>query len=93
MKTLEPSEHQVAVALLLEGGCLFTGFRFLLGSAIEEVTSPPEGPFLGLTADTRAHSPRDHDRSSLIHEAPGLTQLHHTALHPAPGQAVCTALI
>ena len=93
MKTLQPSEPQLAVALLLEGGCLVTGFRFLLGSAIKEVTSPPEGPFLGLTADTPAHSPRDHDRSSLIREAPGLTQLHHTALHPAPGQAVCAALI
>ena len=93
MKTLEPSEPQVAVALLLEGGCLFTWFRFLLGSAIEKVTSPPEGPFLGLTADTPAHSPRDHDRSSLIHEAPGLTQLQNTDLHTAPWQAVCAALI
>ena len=93
MKTLQPSEPQLAVALLLEGGCLFTGFRFLLVSAIKKVTSPPEGPFLGLTADTPAHSPWDHDHSSLIHEAPGLTQLQHTALHTAPGQAVCTALI
>ena len=93
MKTLQPSEPQLAVALLLEGGCLITGFRFLLGSAIEELTSPPEGPFLGLTADTPAHSPWDHDRSSLIHEALGLTFLHHTVLHPAPGQAVCAALI
>ena len=93
MKTLQPSEPQPAVSLLLESGCLVTGFRFLLGSNIEEVTSPPEGPFLGLTADTPAHSTRDHDRSSLIHEAPGLTLLHHTVLHTAPGQAVCTALI
>ena len=93
MKTLQPSEPQLAVALLLEGGCLITGLRYLLGSAIEEVTSAPEGPFLGLTGDTPAHSPRDHDRSSLMHEAPGLTQLHHTALHTAPGQAVCAALI
>ena len=93
MKTLQPSEPQLAVALLLEGGCLITGLRFLLGSPIEEVTSPPEGPFLGLTGDTPAHSPQDHDGSSLIHEAPGLTQLHHTALHTAPGQAVCAALI
>ena len=93
MKIFQPTEPQLAVALLLEGGCLFTGFRFLLGSAIEEVTSPPEGPFLGLTADTPAHSPRNHDRSSPIHEAPGLTQLHHTAIHTAPGQAVCAALI
>ena len=93
MKTLQPSEPQLAVALLLEGGCLITWLTFLLGSAIEEVTSAPEGPFLGLTGDTPAHSPRDHDRSSLIHEAPGLTQLHHTALHTAPGQAVCAALI
>ena len=93
MKTLQPSEPQLAVALLLEGGCLFTVFKFLLGSAIEKVTSPPEGPFLGLTADTPAHSPRDHDGSSLIHEAPGLTQLQHTAVHTARGQAVCAALI
>ena len=93
MKTLQPSEPQLSVALLLEGGCLVTGFRFLSGSAIEKVTSPPKGPFLGLTADTRAHSPWDHDCSSLIHEATGLTELHHTALHPAPGQAVCAALI
>ena len=93
MKTLQPSEPQLAVALLLVGGCLITVLRFLLGSAIEEVTSPPEGPFLGLTADTEAHIPQDHDHSSLIHEAPGLTQLHHTALHTAPGQAVCAALI
>ena len=93
MKTLQPSEPQLAVALLPEGGCLVTGFPVFLGSDIEEVTSPPEGPFLGLTGDTPAHSPRDHDRSSLIREAPGLTQLHHTALHTAPGQAVCAALI
>ena len=93
MKTLQPTEPQLAVALLLEGGCLVTGFRFLSWSAIEGVTSPPKGPFLGVTADTPAHSPRDHDRLSLIHEAPGLTQLHHTAPHPAPGQAVCAALI
>ena len=93
MKILQPSEPQMAVALLPERGCLAPGFRVFLGSAIEEVTSPPEEPFLGLTADTPAHSPRDHDRSSLIHEAPGLTQLHHTALHTAPGQAVCAALI
>lgn len=50
------------------------------------------GPFLGLTVDTPAHSPRDPDRSPLTHAAPGLTQLHHTALHTAPGQAVCAAL-
>ena len=93
MKTLQPSDPQLAEALLLEGGCLVTGFRLLSGSAIKKVTSPPEGPFLGLTADTPAHSPRDHDRSSLIHEAPGLKQLQHTALHTAPGQAVCAALI
>ena len=93
MKTLQPREPQLAVALLLEGGCLFTGFRFLLVSAIEKVTSPPERPFLGLTSDTGAHSPQDHDRLSLIHEAPGLTQFQHTALHTAPGHAVCAALI
>ena len=93
MTTLQPSEPQPAVSLLLEGGCLVTGFRFLLGSNIKEVASPPEGPFLGLTADIPAHSPWDHDCLSLIHEAPGLTLLHHTVLHPAPGQAVCAALI
>ena len=93
MTTLQPSEPQLAVALFLEGGCLVTRFRFLIGSAIEKVTSPPEGPFLGLTADTPAYSPLDHDCSSLIHEAPGLTQFHYTALHPAPGQAVCAVLI
>ena len=92
MKTLQPSEPQLAVALLLEGGILVTGFRVLVGSAIEEVTSPPGGPFLGLTVDNPAHSPRDPDCSYLIHAAPGLTQLHHTALHTAPGQAVCAAL-
>ena len=93
MKTLQPSEPQLAVALLLDGGWLVTGSRFLLGSAIEEVTSPPEGPFLVLTADTPAHRPWDHDRLSLIHEALGLTLLHHTVLHQAPGQAVFAALI
>ena len=91
MKTLQPSEPQLAVALLLDSGCLVTGFRFLLGSAIKEVTSPPEGPFLGLTADTPAHSPRDHDRSSLIREAPGLTLLHHTVLHQLLGR-LCVQL-
>ena len=93
MKTLQPRVPQLAVALLLEGGCLFTGFRFLLVSAIEKVPSPPEGPFLGLTADTPAHSSCDHDRSSLIHEALDLTHLQHTALHTASEQAVCAALI
>ena len=92
MKALQPSEPLLAVALLLEGGCLITGFRVPLGSAIDEVTSPPGGPFLGLTVDSPAHSPQDHDHSSFIHAAPGLTQLHHTALHTAPGQAVCAAL-
>ena len=38
MKTLQPSEPLLAVALLLEGGCLFTGFQVPLASAIEEVT-------------------------------------------------------
>ena len=92
MKTLQPSEPQLAVALLLEGGCLVTGFQVPLGSVIEELTSPPGGPFLGLTVDTPAHSPHDPDRSSLIHAALGLTQLYHTALHTAPGQAVSAAL-
>ena len=31
---------------------LVTGFRVFLMSAIEEVTSPPGGPFLGLTVDS-----------------------------------------
>ena len=92
MKTLQPREPQLAVALLLEGGCLVTGFRVLVGSAIEEVTSRPWGPFLGLTFDSPAHSPQGPDSSSLIHAVPGLTQLHHTALHTAPVQAVCAAL-
>ena len=92
MKILQPSEPQLAVELLPEGGCPVTGFQVLLGSAIEEVTSPTKGPFLGLTVDTPAYSPQDADCSSLIHTAPGLTQLQHTALHTAPRQAVCAAL-
>ena len=74
MKTLQSSEPQLAVALLLEGVCLIAGFRVLLGSDVEEVTFPPEGPFLGLTVDSPAHSPQDPDPSSLIHAATGLTQ-------------------
>ena len=92
MKTLQPSEPLLAVSLLLEVGCLFTGFRVTLGSDIEEVTSPHGGLFLRSTVDSPAHSPQDPDRSSFIHSAPGLTQLHHTTLHTAPGQAVCAAL-
>ena len=92
MKILQPSEPQLAVALLPEGGCLFTGFRVFLGSTIEEETSPPGGPFLGLTVDSPAHSPQDSVRLSVIHAALGLTQLHHITLHTAPGQAVCAAL-
>ena len=74
MKTLQSSEPQLAVALLLEGVCLVAGFQVLLGSAVEEVTSPPRGPFMGLTFDSHAHSPQDPDCSSLMHAAPGLTQ-------------------
>ena len=74
MKTLQSSEPQLAVVLLLEGVCLLAGFRVLLGFAVEEMTSPPGGPFLGLTVDSPAHSPQDPDRSSLIHAARGLTQ-------------------
>ena len=74
MKTLQSSESQLAVALLLEGVCLVAGFRVLLGFAVEEMTSPPGGPFLGLTVDSPAHSPQDPDRSSLIHAALGLIQ-------------------
>ena len=58
----------------------------------KELTSPPLGPFLGLTVDSPAHSPRDPDHSSLIYTAPGLTQFYHTALHTAPRRAVCAAL-
>ena len=61
MKTLQSSEPQLAVALLLEGVCLVAGFRVILGSAFEEVTSPRGGPFLGLTVDSPAHSPQDPD--------------------------------
>ena len=92
MKILQSSEPQLALALLLEGVWLVAGFRVLLGSAVEEMTSPPGGPLLGLTVDSPAHSPQDPDRSSLIHAAPGLTQEHHTPLHTAPGQVVCAAL-
>ena len=92
MKTLQSSEPQLAVALLLEGVCLVAGFRVLLASAVEEVTSPPRGPFQGLTVDSPAHSPQDPDPSSLTHAAPGLTQLHHVTLHTAPGHVVCAAL-
>ena len=92
MKILQPGDPQLAVALLLEGVCLVAGFRVLLGSAVEEVTSPPGGPFLGLTVDSPAHSPQDSDRSSIIHAVPGLTQLHHITLHTSPGVAVCSAL-
>ena len=91
MKILQPSEPKLAVALLPEGVCLVIGFQVFLMSAIEEVTSPPRGTFHGLTVDSPAHSPQDPDRSSLIHAAPGLTQLHHTVLHTAPGQAVCSS--
>ena len=92
MKILQPGDPQLAVALLPEGGFLVTGFRVFLMSAIEEVTSPPGGPILGLTVDSPAHSPQDSDRSSVINAAPGLTQFHHITLHTAPGQAVCAAL-
>ena len=91
MKILQPSEPHLAVALLPEGGCLVTGFRVFLGSAIEEVTSPPGGPFLGLTVDSPAHSPQDSDRSSIIHAAPGLTQLHHINLHSSRAGCVCSS--
>ena len=91
MKILQPSEPQLAVALLLEGGCLVTGFHVFVGSAIEEMTSSPGGPFQGLTVESPAHSPQDSDCSSIIHTAPGLTQLHHITLLTAPGQ-VCVEL-
>ena len=64
----------IKMALLLEGVCLVAGFRVLLGSAIEEVTSTPGGPFLGLTVDSPAHSPQHPDPSSLTRADPGLTQ-------------------
>ena len=91
MKNLQSSEPQLAVALLLEGVCLVAGFRVLLVSATEEVTSPPRGPFLGLTVDSPAHSLQDSDHSSVIHADPGLTQLQHIIFHTAPGQAVCSS--
>ena len=91
-KILQPSETQLAVELLPEGGCLVTGFRVFLGCAIKEVTSPPGGPFLGLTVDSPAHSLQDSESSLVIYAAPGLTQLHHITLHTAPGQAVCAGL-
>ena len=93
MKILQPSDAQLAVELLPEAGFLVTSFRVFLMSASEEVTSPPGGPFRGLTVDSPAHSPQDSDRSSVIHAAPGVTQLNHVTLHSAPGQAVCSALI
>ena len=74
MKTLQSSEPKLSVALLLEGVCLVAGFRVLLGSTVEELTSPLGGSFLGLTVDSPAHSPQDPDPSSLTHAAPGLTQ-------------------
>ena len=72
MKILQQSEPQLAVALLPEAGFLVTGFRVFLMSAIEEVTSPPGGHFLGLTVDSPAHSPQYPDTSSLTHASPGL---------------------
>ena len=69
MKTLQSSEPKLSVALLLEGVCLVAGFRVLLGSAIEEVTSPLGVPFRGLTVDSLAHSPQNPDPLSLIHAA------------------------
>ena len=74
MKTLQSSEPKLAVALLLEGVCLVAGFRVLLGSAVEEVTTPRVVPFLGLTVDSTEHSPQYPDTSSLTHAAPVLTQ-------------------
>ena len=74
MNTFQASETQLDAELLQEGVCLFAGFRVLLGSAVEEVTSPPGGPFLGLTVDSSAHNPQDPEPSSLTHAAPGLTQ-------------------
>ena len=91
MKTLQPSEPHLAVALLLEGGFLVIGFQVLLGSSIEEVTSPPGVPFFALTVDKPEHSPWDTDHLSLIHAAPGLTLLHHTALHTATSR-LCVQL-
>ena len=74
MKTVESSEPQMAVSLLLKGVWLLAGFRVLLGSAVEEVTSPPGGPFLGLTVDSPAHRSQDPAHLSLILAAPGLIQ-------------------
>ena len=91
MKILQPSEPQLAVGLLSKGGCPVTGFRGFLGSAIEDMTSPPGGPFLGLTVHSPAHSPQDSECSSVIHAAPGLTQLHHIPLHSSRAGCVCSS--
>ena len=74
MNILESSEPQLAVSLLLKGVWLVAGVRVPLGSAVEEVTSPPGGPFLRLTVDSPALRPQDPVHSSLIRAAPGLTQ-------------------
>ena len=67
------------------------GFRVLLGSAIEEVTSPPGGPFLGLIVDTPAHSPQDPDHSSLIHAAPTHSVAPHSPPHSSRAGCVCSS--
>ena len=71
MKTLQSSEPQLAVALLLEGVCLVAGFRVLLGSAVEEVTSPPGGPILGLTVDSPAMKRRHEQPDRGINQGNG----------------------
>ena len=92
MKTLQASEPLLAVALLVESGCLVTGFRVPLGSAIKEVTSTPGGPFLGLTVDSPAHSPQDPDHSSLIHAAPGPHSFApHSNPHSSRAGCVCSS--
>ena len=93
MKILQPNEPQLAVALFQEVGRLVTWFRVLFGSAIEEVTSPPRGPFLGLTVDNPAHSPRDPDHSSLIYAAPGLTLAPHSPPHSSRASFVCSSVL
>ena len=90
-----------STAKLAPTGCGTVARGWVLGNKVQisvrvchrESDFTTLGPFLGLTADTTAHSPLDHDCSSLIHEALGLTQLRHTALHTAPGQTVCAVLI
>ena len=79
------------MALLLGGGCLVTRFPILLGSAVKVATSRPGGPFLELTVDTCAHSPRGTDRSSLIPAARAHTVAPHSPPHSSRAGSVCSS--